>query len=296
MTGPEVRVLDPSPAPGSPAWSRIMTASKVAAVVGLSPWESRFSLWHLMSGKDSGKPQTEEMARGHYLEPAVRTWHADQVKADGVIVMPGDGMTLRDGWMGATPDGFTLTKEEGMIGITEYKTSLNSDDWGKTGSDEIAPYYKPQVQWGMHVTGAKRCSVAVILERFEFRLYQIEYEAKYASWLEDESREFMDSLPGGPKEKRPDIDDSLATYECVRRIHPDIDPDVRQEIPWDLVQKFTAADRSRREAESQKREAVSKILDIMGKAKYGTVGPENIFRRQAAGKTVALHTVKPKVA
>ena len=29
-----------APAPGSPEWQRLMTASKVAAVLGLSPWQS----------------------------------------------------------------------------------------------------------------------------------------------------------------------------------------------------------------------------------------------------------------
>ena len=43
-------VLLPDLQPGSPDWQTRMTASKVAAVLGLSPWESRFSLWHRMSG------------------------------------------------------------------------------------------------------------------------------------------------------------------------------------------------------------------------------------------------------
>ena len=35
--------------PGSDEWRKYMTASKIAAVMGHSPYESRFSLWHRSS-------------------------------------------------------------------------------------------------------------------------------------------------------------------------------------------------------------------------------------------------------
>jgi len=42
--------LIPELEPGSAGWYQFMTASKVAAAMGLSPYESPFSLWHRMAG------------------------------------------------------------------------------------------------------------------------------------------------------------------------------------------------------------------------------------------------------
>ena len=78
------------PLPGTPEWVRLVTASKVAAIVGASPWESPRSLWHKMRGDlTDNTPPTDAMQRGHLLEPAVITWwqhrHPD---ADTLTLQP----------------------------------------------------------------------------------------------------------------------------------------------------------------------------------------------------------------
>jgi hypothetical protein len=70
--------LVPTKVPGSPDWMGYMTASKIAAVVGLSTYESPFSLWHRMAGNIANSADTDITRRGHYLEPAIRAWFADQ--------------------------------------------------------------------------------------------------------------------------------------------------------------------------------------------------------------------------
>jgi hypothetical protein len=66
--------------PGSPEWCAEMTASKVAAVLGLSPWDSPYSLWYQMAGQVDRGIETVNQTRGHYLEPAVAAWVADRVQ------------------------------------------------------------------------------------------------------------------------------------------------------------------------------------------------------------------------
>ena len=81
MTGPltPTGVLLAEPlVPGSPEWLQRMSASKIAAVVGLSPYQSRYSLWMQMAGLAPQPVQTKAMSRGHYLEPAIAAWFADQ--------------------------------------------------------------------------------------------------------------------------------------------------------------------------------------------------------------------------
>ena len=43
--------MDPDYTPGSPAWTRRITATKVAAILGVSPWDSPRSMWAKMRGE-----------------------------------------------------------------------------------------------------------------------------------------------------------------------------------------------------------------------------------------------------
>ena len=66
------------PEPGTARWSALVTASKVAAIVGASPWDSPWSMWHRMSGDLAPDPDNAARLRGRLLEPAVLAWWAHQ--------------------------------------------------------------------------------------------------------------------------------------------------------------------------------------------------------------------------
>ncbi|MDQ3578214.1 MAG: YqaJ viral recombinase family protein, partial [Actinomycetota bacterium] len=55
-------------APGSPEWhaarAQGLGGSEIAAVLGLSPWESRFSLWHRKTGTASPVVENDIMYWG----------------------------------------------------------------------------------------------------------------------------------------------------------------------------------------------------------------------------------------
>src|SRR5205823_13949319 len=61
--------------PGSPEWhaarARGLGGSEIAAVLGLSPWESKFSLWHRKMGLASPVVETDEMYWGKLHEPTI---------------------------------------------------------------------------------------------------------------------------------------------------------------------------------------------------------------------------------
>ena len=65
------------PAPGTEEWMRLVTASKVAAITGNSPWQSPFSLWHRMKGNIGDRGGNEgAKERGQFLEQGVLDWWA----------------------------------------------------------------------------------------------------------------------------------------------------------------------------------------------------------------------------
>ncbi|MFS0228279.1 hypothetical protein ACL1BT_14315, partial [Corynebacterium striatum] len=84
----------------------------------------------------------------------------------------------------------------------------------------------------------------------------------------------------------PDLDDSLSTYETVRGLHPDIDPEAEvqldhaQAVAW--LDAIVGADEAVRAAQLAKTE----LADLMGNAKYARVGTTKIAdRRSRSGKT-----------
>lgn len=262
--------------PGSPDWLQTISASKVASIMGLNPWTSRFTLWHRMAG-NIVEPQTDEMRRGHYLEPAIREWFADQHPDWFVDRYPTTWTHADIRWATASPDG--------MLGIgcpvedrlLEVKSSAVSDEWGAAGTAEIPPGYRAQVQWQMFVTGARTTHVAVLLPYLEFREYVVEYDEAYAAVLLDAAVEFRASLAEG---RQPPLDGADDTYRTVRALHPDID-DVEAEIDPALADEWLNAREGLAAWENIEQHQRSAILAAMGSAHYATCNGWKLGDRRA---------------
>lgn len=290
MTAAATRI-DPPLIPGSPEWRREMTASKVAAALGLSPWESRFSLWHKLAGQlDFDDLQTSAQSRGHFLEPAVAAWLADQT---GLHLRPGGcWRNAEHPWMVASPDRLAYASRYARkpLALVEIKTSGEMDEWGPDGSDEIPPGYRAQVVFQLDTLGLKTAHVAVLLPRLQFRGYVIRHDEGEAAFIRGEVTAFLDSLPGGPAEQVPSIDDHDQTFRAIRELHPDIE-DREAEVPLSLATAYCDAVTGLRAAEDEHQLRRSELAQHMGAAKKAVVrtGPDvvhTIAARQAkAGGT-----------
>lgn len=270
--------MSTTPKPGSPEWLRYMTASKIAAVVGTSPYESRFSLWHKMAGNVPSGHVTDNpiFNYGHYLEPVLLRWFEDQHPE--LIVTVGEWVE-RDGWAGVTPDGvFVLGgladdyPGSPGAGLVECKTGRLSWEW----DDGVPPGYVDQVQWAMWVTGESLCYVVADVA-MEFREYRIERDEDRISSLVAEGRAFMDSLAAGVA---PPLDGSLHTYVAIRSLHPDISPE-DAEIPPVMAWAWLTARETLAAATAGEQEAKNAIADYMGDARRATWDGHVLFTRQA---------------
>lgn len=269
-------VLMPAVTPGSPEWLTRMSASKIAAVLGLSPYESRFSLWHHMAGLIKPDEQTDVMARGHYLEPAIAAWFADehptwQVSTTGTFV------AADADWQAATPDRLVVC-DTGEVRLLQCKSDAEPDNYGTPGTDEIPVYYRAQVQWEMHVTGVPICHLAVITRYLEFREYVVHYDADECAYMVGQAAEFMASLPSGARPRRPDLDDHSATYQVVRELHADT-PGGDFDVPLPMAQRFCAAVARLKTAKATEQSARTELADAMGDAKRAVLGESTIARR-----------------
>lgn len=269
-----------APVPGTAAWMSKVTASKVAAILGLSPWESPYSMWLKMHGDIPADDGTNVAAksRGHYLEDGIIRWWLDQhpeIESHG-----GQFYKEHDGWAAATPD-LHAASTEGIV-VVDAKSAARDDDWG----EEPPTYYLAQSVWQMWVCDADVAYIAALLgPGLTLREYRIERDRDLEAQVVAQCRAFYDSLH---MDTAPALDTSLATYEAVRALHPDIDPDLDIELDRELAHEYVTASLAKKDAEERERAAKTRLLDAMGRARIATCDGAKVARRQARGDAISL--------
>ena len=274
-----------APAPGSREWEHYMTASKISAVIGVSPWESPRSLWHRMHGDLTISEDSPATERGTYLEPAALAWWRDT--HPGVWRMR-RGVWVTSGRYAATLDAVAYRDHRTPV-ILEAKTSASDDEWGTPGTDEIPPHYWAQAQWQLALTPqASHVELPVIFGGYGFRfeLYAVLRDPDVAESLLARAAEFLASLDA---DDPPELDDHPATYETIRRLHPEIDRGESVEVPALIAEDAAETKDLRKEAEAAERAAKTALLDAMGRAQYATSGGFRVARRSPGrGDSVTL--------
>lgn len=284
------RLLDKILVPGSPEWLYDrFSSSRIAAVSGTSPYESRFSLWHRMAGNAGPQAVNDQMLIGHYLEPAIAQWFADQ-HPDWDVTKTGTWEHTFRTWQIASPDrmirGFGPEVEKESI--LECKFSQYEDGW----DDENVPLdYYDQVQWQLDTLGLDHAHVAVYIGiSLTFREYQIDYNPRRAAELRELALAFMDSLPNGTNPKPPNVDSHTETYVVLRELNPDIDGDVT--LPDDIAEQYRAAKDGMRAAKAAEQLAVNTIAQQMGTAKRAFDSNGELVATRQAGRNGAPPFVK----
>lgn len=281
MTAVDTR---PAPAPGTPEWVRLMSASKVPVALGLSPWQSPFSLWHDMTGRTvRDVEQTPAMARGHFLEAGVLAWwqaqHPEVRTSDAQVAV------WLDDWGIATLDTLAIL-DDGSTVICEAKTSSSWDEWGTPGTDEVPVHYLAQVLWQLALTPqAVRAYIAVLGPFLDFREYVIE-RADYAEDIDATvraARAFYDSLAGDtPPEPSAPWPPTIAT---LRALHPDIERGRTVVVPDEVAAEYVAADIAAKDAATRKEAAQAAVLAAAGRSQYvETAAGLRVARRQPGAR------------
>ncbi|WP_343466496.1 YqaJ viral recombinase family protein [Rhodococcus aetherivorans] len=259
--------LRPTPlVPGTIEHATTLTASKMPAVLRLNPpgWGNRFSLWHEMAGLVPPDGDNDQKRRGHYLEPAIARWFADR-HPDWRITRTGTWVNVERPWQASNPDRL-ISRTGGRRRILELKSQAADEEWGTEGTDEIPVHYRAQIMWQLDTQDLRIAHIAMITTRLEFREYRLDWNETEALWLREQALAFLDTLPGGANEQRPDIDGDTDTYETLRKLHPDIDG-TDLDIPADTGLIYLDACRALDKAKAAQREAASEVLDAMGTAR-----------------------------
>ncbi|MFR9683153.1 YqaJ viral recombinase family protein [Corynebacterium striatum] len=289
------RILANPPAPGTPEWAKIVTASKAPALLGVSRFTSQYAAWHQLAGLiDVDMMDPDRAAWGHIAETSLADWWLHKnpgwqlnVARRGTkeIAYTNDDLPFPNL---ATIDRRALNRKKGMSSpdrfhIVECKTAMTLDDWGRPGEENAVPAdYFTQVLYQMGVSGIHQASIVVLGPFSEPEIHEIEWREDLFAALVDQLAEIYVSTKTG---EAPDLDDSLSTYETVRGLHPDIDPEAEvqldhaQAVAW--LDAIVGADEAVRAAQLAKTE----LAELMGNAKYARVGTTKIAdRRSRSGK------------
>ena len=237
-----------------------VTSSRIAAILGLSPWESPFSLWHRMMGIAPDQPVSDLMHWGAKLEPLILDEYAHRRSIDGhdLIRKPGLFRNARRTWQMSTPDAINRGR------IVECKYSPQMDGWGDEGTDQIPVYVRAQVLWQMDTFGFQFADVCVFFGGSgQYREYEVEWDDNDGFLMRDKGADFLDSLDTN---RRPPIDGHDATYQVLKELHPDID-DEKVELPAAIGDRYRAALDMFDLAEDEKAAATALVLDSMGRAR-----------------------------
>lgn len=245
-----VELLPPGCGPGDDRWHELrrqgVTASEIAAVMGISPWESPFSCyWRKTNGWQwEGNELTET---GRHLESAIAVWweleHADA--ADPILHIRDAGLYAHPDrpWEIATPDRLVYGVVPGRPGVFRFDSLLECkwvayswDGWGDPGTDSIPVYYRAQCLWQADVMGVDEVHVAA-LGPGGFRAYVVRRDEDDLALMRKAGEDFHRRLTEGDP---PPLDSHSATLTTLKRLHPTVgEGDV--EVSADLADRYRHA-------------------------------------------------------
>jgi len=214
--------------------------SDAAAILGLSPWETSFSIWLEKTGGAQTKKQvepdrvvvvrrfsgagvaavpasnrTEPMWWGLALEDIVAKRYTEKTglkvwKPEKLMQHPEHDCLI------ATPDFLVIGEERGL----EIKTANAWADtgWGPEGTDEIPRHYLVQCLHYMAVTGFPVWDIAVLIGGSDFRIYTVRRDAVFEEILISRLTEWWQTyiVQGA----QPPIDGSDGASAYLKAFHP----------------------------------------------------------------------------
>jgi putative phage-type endonuclease len=146
--------------------------SDVAAILGLSPWQTPLDVFLSKTGDIANEPN-DDMADGTIAEEFIvamyqRRHPLVRICRSIEVIHP------REKWMRCNLDAGCM--ENGELFILEAKRS-NYGEWGDELTDQIPNYYLTQCVWNMGVCGMNRCDVP-ILYFGKYREYRVMFDSE----------------------------------------------------------------------------------------------------------------------
>lgn len=241
--------------------------SEAAAVVGMNPYKSAYTLWAEKTGRAeefSGNLITEV---GSYLEAFVAELFE---KETGKKVRRKNKILINDRYPFAFADVDRLVV--GEKALLEIKTT-NSVPLMKQlrNSNEFPEAYYAQVVHYLAVSGLEKAYLAVLINCREFKVYELERDEAEIEALMGAEEEFWCHYVKG--DTPPPVDGADSTSDTITAIYPESNDETVSLIAYetDLKQYMQYASLIK-DIEKQKDEVANRIKAFMGENGKGESG------------------------
>lgn len=215
--------------------------SMVAGIMGLSPWDSPFSIYQLMIGEAPPKEENAAMRRGKKHEATVLRELADRT---GLLVA--EGKTIQRDDFGlptvAQIDGMVLDGDGWQPAEAKTTNPWAAGDWD---GDEPPLHYFTQVQWQIAHADAQRAYVACMwgLNEEDYRQMVVPRDQIVIDALLDACRRFY--FDNVLKHVPPMVDGHAATTKAVaqkyRRSTPEMAKVLDADAAWTWLDQRSSA-------------------------------------------------------
>jgi predicted phage-related endonuclease len=174
-----------------------ISASQAAALWNISPWVSRFMLWHnFKDGTDIDPGESEPMRWGKLLEPTILAETARRMSLEITPHQPQIYERHATYPLGCTKDATVIDPSRGL-GIVEAK---NVSSWGYNlgwTATAVPEHVDIQLQTQMLVCGAEFGVVAALVDGHRLHLYERQPEPAFHRELIDAAAMFLASVETG---------------------------------------------------------------------------------------------------
>jgi putative phage-type endonuclease len=284
-----------------------ISASEIAAVLGLSPYESPWSLWHRKKGLLEPQPDNEAMEWGRRIEALIVAKFAERHPEFHVRPL-GLCASERRPWQLATPDGAVEDVDRGpgtvavaaLLAGVEAKTTDSWDGWGDEGTDDIPVLYRCQTLWQADVLGVDCVYLPALSRGKDYREYVVvRDDAAEADLIVMRlaAQQFLASLEG---DEPPPLDAHPATTKTLRALHPTVE-DADVVVPLELAATYVEARLTMELAKIDLDGATNELLAAIGDGRRA-VDPEGrrvatrIVSERRSLDTKALAADHPELA
>ena len=181
-------------------------ASEVGAIIGVSPFDSPFSVWLKKTGQINPEPENEAMLMGHLLEDAVaKRWEIETgqkvIKASAADVIYAHP---EHPYMRVTPDRIVKGRKK----LLECKTTANQVD-----RDNIPAHWVAQVIYQQYVTGIHDADIAWLVSGRGFGYANIPYDEELAEFIAESVKSFWNTnVLGGAEPDAINVDDLAVKF------------------------------------------------------------------------------------
>lgn len=255
------------PAPGTPEWYGVVTASKIPAILGISPFSTAGDTWLEMTTQKPtttlDEAQEKIFAWGHHAEDAlVNNWlwrNPGWQASKGEIAYTDTDLPF--------PNLVTLDRRArrgSRKHILECKTSVSRRIWGDPG-DEIPTGVLAQVIFQMGVSGIHEATViALVAQDFPVwpRLYEVEWNEEFYRAICQTVTDFYAHVESG--EMLPIDWDAIIWAGHQQELKQPKKDDGVAEISTDLLAELRIAQDAYTVAETQLNEVKQRVEASMG--------------------------------